>query len=56
MAVCLHMALLLVLSLIRRTGFELFDINVEQFSLNVARLGVHFGLTLSRLCYEVLLF
>ena len=29
---------------------------LNMFSLNVALLGVQFGLTLWRLCYEVLLF
>ena len=43
MVVYLLMALLLVLSLVHKTGFDLFGINAEHIhSLNIALLGVHF--------------
>ena len=57
MVVYLLMALLLVLSLVHKTGFDLFDINAEHMhSLNIAFLGVHFGTTLWLSCCEVLPF
>ena len=55
--VYLPMALLLVLSLVHKIGFDLFDINAEHIhSLNIALLGVHFGMTLWLSCCEVLPF
>ena len=42
MVVYFFLALLLVLSLVHKTGFDLFGINVEHIhSLNIALLGVH---------------
>ena len=57
MVVYLLMALLLVLSLVHKTGFDLFDIIAEHIhSLNIALLGAHFGMTSWLSCCEVLPF